>query len=43
MLEFNVADFGQVQRGVDEIVKESSRLDLLVNNAGITGTTSFCA
>ncbi len=36
LLEFNVADFGQVQRGVEEIVQESGRLDLLVNNAGIT-------
>ena len=36
LIEFNVADFGQVQRGIDDIVKESGRLDLLVNNAGIT-------
>jgi 3-oxoacyl-[acyl-carrier protein] reductase len=36
LIEFNVADFGQVQGGVDAIVKESGRLDLLVNNAGIT-------
>ncbi len=36
LIEFNVADFSQVQRGLDEIVKESGRLDLLVNNAGIT-------
>ncbi len=36
LIEFNVADFGQVQRGIDEIVKESGRLDILVNNAGIT-------
>jgi len=36
LLEFNVADFGQVQRGIDDIVKQSGRLDLLVNNAGIT-------
>jgi 3-oxoacyl-[acyl-carrier protein] reductase len=34
--EFNVADFGQVQQGIDAIVKASGRLDLLVNNAGIT-------
>ncbi|MGC2432773.1 MAG: 3-oxoacyl-[acyl-carrier-protein] reductase [Desulfobaccales bacterium] len=36
LIEFNVADAGQVQQGVDEILKESGRLDLLVNNAGIT-------
>ncbi len=36
LIEFNVADFSQVQRGLDEIVRESGRLDLLVNNAGIT-------
>jgi len=36
LIEFNVADFVQVQQGIDEIVKESGRLDLLVNNAGIT-------
>lgn len=36
LIEFNVADFEAVQRAIDEIVKESGRLDLLVNNAGIT-------
>ncbi len=36
LLEFNVADAGQVQQAVDAILKESGRLDLLVNNAGIT-------
>lgn len=36
LIEFNVADFAQVQRGIEEIIKESGRLDLLVNNAGIT-------
>ncbi|MGB8874405.1 MAG: SDR family NAD(P)-dependent oxidoreductase, partial [Desulfobaccales bacterium] len=30
LIEFNVADAGQVQQGVDEILKESGRLDLLV-------------
>ena len=34
--QFNVADAAQVQEGVNAIVKESGRLDLLVNNAGIT-------
>ncbi|MCL4503492.1 MAG: 3-oxoacyl-[acyl-carrier-protein] reductase [Deltaproteobacteria bacterium] len=36
LIEFNVADFSQVQKGLDDIIKESGRLDLLVNNAGIT-------
>jgi 3-oxoacyl-[acyl-carrier protein] reductase len=36
LLEFNVADFSQVQGGIEAIVQESGRLDLLVNNAGIT-------
>lgn len=36
LVEFNVADFAQVQRSIDAIVKERGRLDLLVNNAGIT-------
>jgi 3-oxoacyl-[acyl-carrier protein] reductase len=36
LLEFNVADGEQVQRAVDEIVKDNGRLDILVNNAGIT-------
>ena len=36
LIEFNVADFSQVQGGIEAIVKESGRLDLLVNNAGIT-------
>jgi 3-oxoacyl-[acyl-carrier protein] reductase len=36
LIEFNVADFEQVQRSIEEIIKESGRLDILVNNAGIT-------
>jgi 3-oxoacyl-[acyl-carrier protein] reductase len=36
LLPFNVADQAAVQRGIDQIVKESGRLDILVNNAGIT-------
>ncbi len=36
LIAFNVADFTQTQAGIDQIVKESGRLDLLVNNAGIT-------
>jgi 3-oxoacyl-[acyl-carrier protein] reductase len=35
-LEFNVADSAQVHQGIDQIIKESGRLDMLVNNAGIT-------
>ena len=33
LVEFNVADAGAVNQGLDHIVKESGRLDLLVNNA----------
>jgi 3-oxoacyl-[acyl-carrier protein] reductase len=36
LLQFNVADASAVQAGIDQIVQESGRLDLLVNNAGIT-------
>jgi 3-oxoacyl-[acyl-carrier protein] reductase len=36
LIEFNVADAVAVQTGVDRIIKESGRLDVLVNNAGIT-------
>ncbi|RJR38651.1 MAG: 3-oxoacyl-[acyl-carrier-protein] reductase [Deltaproteobacteria bacterium] len=36
LLQFNVADTAAVQAGIDHIIKESGRLDLLVNNAGIT-------
>ncbi len=36
LIQFNVADAVQVQQGVEAILKESGRLDLLVNNAGIT-------
>ena len=36
VVPFDVADAGQVQQGIDDIVKESGRLDILVNNAGIT-------
>jgi len=34
-IEFNVADSGAVNRGMEQIIKESGRLDILVNNAGI--------
>ena len=36
LLEFDVADAGLVQQGIDAIIRESGRLDVLVNNAGIT-------
>ncbi len=36
LVEFNVADAAAVTQAVDAILKESGRLDLLVNNAGIT-------
>src|SRR5665647_1807584 len=36
LVEFNVADAAAVNQGLDHILKESGRLDLLVNNAGIT-------
>src|SRR5659263_626292 len=36
LVEFNVADVAAVNQGLDHILKESGRLDLLVNNAGIT-------
>ncbi len=36
LLEFNVADGAAAQQGIDRIIQESGRLDVLVNNAGIT-------
>ncbi|MDD2901368.1 MAG: 3-oxoacyl-[acyl-carrier-protein] reductase [Syntrophales bacterium] len=36
LLQFNVADQAAVQQGIDQIIKEAGRLDVLVNNAGIT-------
>ena len=36
LLQFNVADTEETQAGIDRIIKDSGRLDVLVNNAGIT-------
>lgn len=36
LVEFNVADAAGVQAGIEKIIKEKGRLDVLVNNAGIT-------
>ncbi len=36
VVQFDVADFEQVQKACQEIVKQEGRLDILINNAGIT-------
>lgn len=36
ILAFNVADAGQVQDAIKQLIKERGSLDILVNNAGIT-------
>ncbi|MEJ2057143.1 MAG: SDR family NAD(P)-dependent oxidoreductase, partial [Desulfofustis sp.] len=36
IVQFDVADFNQVQAAFKEILAESGSLDILVNNAGIT-------
>jgi 3-oxoacyl-[acyl-carrier protein] reductase len=39
ILYFNVADFQETQARVEEMLKEYGRIDVLVNNAGITRDT----
>jgi 3-oxoacyl-[acyl-carrier protein] reductase len=39
--QFDVSDFDQTQRAVDDILKENGAIDALVNNAGITADGLF--
>lgn len=40
LVQGSVADTDGVQALVNQVVKELGRLDILINNAGITGTAS---
>jgi 3-oxoacyl-[acyl-carrier protein] reductase len=41
IMQFDVSDFDQTQKAVDEILKENGAVDALVNNAGITADGLF--
>ena len=41
ILQFDVSDFDQTQRAVDDILKQNGSIDALVNNAGITADGLF--
>lgn len=41
VVELNVADREQVKRRVDDIIAEFGKIDILINNAGITRDKSF--
>jgi len=41
IMQFDVSDFDQTQKAVDEILKENGAIDALVNNAGITADGLF--
>lgn len=40
-IKVNITDSGDVQRAVNEIVRENGRVDILVNNAGIIAREAF--
>jgi 3-oxoacyl-[acyl-carrier protein] reductase len=41
IMQFDVSDFDQTQRAVDDILKQNGSIDALVNNAGITADGLF--
>ncbi len=41
IMRFDVSDFDQTQRAVDDIIKHNGAIDALVNNAGITADGLF--